>query len=237
MQVSLRIQRMNPEVDKKPYYQLFQIEAQASDRVLDALLDVKHTMDSTLAVRKSCAHGICGSDAMRINGIERLACKTLISDVISEGNTVITLEPLRNLPIERDLMVDQASFFEKYMSVSPFLIRDDIPQTREIPQSPVERAAFEDQTKCILCSACYSACPVIADKNPDFIGPAASLQASRFVFDSRDTARGQRLSFLDSANGVHACDNHFDCTRVCPRGIKITKSINATKREIKKTKS
>jgi succinate dehydrogenase / fumarate reductase iron-sulfur subunit len=189
-------------------------------------------LDGTLAFRKSCAHGVCGSDAMVINGQERLSCKTLIQDVADGEGAVVTVEPLKHLPLLRDLIVDQDEFFARWRSVKPYLIAEEPVEEKERIQSPEERAAFDDPTKCILCAACYSACPILDDENPGFVGPAAIAQAARFVFDSRDQGFEERLDVLDDPDGVWACKNHFQCTRVCPRGIKITKNINLTKREI-----
>jgi succinate dehydrogenase / fumarate reductase iron-sulfur subunit len=193
---------------------------------------VKQFQDGTLSFRKSCGHGVCGSDAMRINGQERLACKTLVQDVAeSEGGTV-RIEPLNNFPVERDLMVDQRSFFGKYRSVNPYLINEEAVREKERIQSPEERRRFDDATNCILCSACFSACPVMTG-NPDFLGPGVIVQASRFLEDSRDRGFEQRLPALDVPNGVWPCRNHFQCTRVCPRGIKVTKLINLTKKRVR----
>lgn len=136
-----------------------------------------------------------------------------------------------HFPIQRDLMVDQTVFFEKYRSIKPYLINDEPVVEKERIQSPEERMAFDDATHCILCAACYSACPVL-DGFPDFLGPAAIAQAFRFLADSRDQGLKDRLPLLDRPNGVWPCQNHFQCTRACPRGIKITKRINETKRMI-----
>lgn len=232
MTVVLDIQRFDPERDAGPSSKQYSVEVEPTDRVLDALLQIKRTEDSTLTFRKSCAHGVCGSDAMRINGKERLACKTLFQEVAdSDGDTVV-IEPLRHLSIQRDLMVDQTPFFKNYASVTPFLVPAEKEGDQEYIQSQKEREAFDDATKCILCQACVSACPVM-DENPNFIGPAAIVQASRFVFDTRDAGFEDRLAVLDHPDGVWSCDNHFECTKVCPREIKITKLINLTKRKIK----
>lgn len=236
MKITLKITRFNPETDKAPRVQSFDVEAEPSDRVLDALVYVKRHIDGTLAFRTSCAHGVCGSDAMIINGVERLACKTLVQDVTDSQNTTITVAPLRSMRVQRDLMVDQSRFFEAYRAVKPYLISAQPPPEKEYIQSPEQRGEFDDPTKCILCSSCYSACPVVAGKNPDFVGPAAVIQATRFVLDSRDKGVEPRMDALDNPNGVWACENHFDCTKVCPRGIKVTKNINRVKREIKKRK-
>lgn len=236
MKVKLKIYRYNPETDSESRYDSYTVDADPTDRVLDSLMHVYRNEDGSLAFRKSCAHGVCGSDAMRINGKERLACKTLIKDVAeSEGDTVL-IEPLRHLPVQKDLMVDQTEFLERFKKVSPYLIPvEEAPANGEYIQSQMERDLIDDATKCINCGACYSACPVL-ESNPDFLGPAALVHASRFIYDSRDKGLDARLEVLDQPNGVWACDNHFECTRVCPRGIKITKLINMTKREIKKRK-
>ena len=235
MTVNLEIQRFNPETDTEPHFKSYSVEVEPTDRVLDALTDIKRNIDGSLAFRRSCAHGVCGSDAMVINGTEALACKTLIQDVAEADGATIKIEPARHMEVQRDLMVRQDTFFGNYRAVKPFFIADESKPApeKEYIQSVEERHAFDDPTKCILCGACYSACPVI-DKNPNFIGPAAIVQASRFVFDSRDTGLGARLEILDQPDGVWACENHFECTRVCPRDIKVTKMINFTKREIKK---
>ena len=252
MEVTLAIQRYNPEKDKEPYVKEYTVTAEPTDRVLDALLDITRNQDGTLGYRRSCAHGVCGSDAMLINGRERLACKTLIKDaaygpdfIKKEGDSaeesardheraLISIEPLKHLEVQRDLMVDQGTFFEKFRSVKPFFEpKAPEPEHQEYKQSPEERALFDEATKCINCAACYSACPIL-DKNPQFIGPAAIVQAARFVNDSRDQGLEARLDILDDANGVWPCESKFECTRVCPRDIKITKLINQTKRQIKK---
>ncbi|HVO40864.1 MAG TPA: succinate dehydrogenase iron-sulfur subunit [Spirochaetia bacterium] len=235
MKIVLRVRRFDPAVDSEPRDRDYTVSAEPAERVLDALLRVKEEQDGSLSFRKSCAHGVCGSDAMVIAGRERLACRTLVRDVAAEDGAVVTVEPLKHFPVQRDLVVDQGTFFEKYRSVMPFLVNNEPPADRERIQSPEERAAFDEATSCILCGACYSACPVF-EKNPDYIGPAAIVQAARFVFDSRDKGLADRLAVLDSPNGVWACENHFDCTRVCPRGIKVTKLINATKRAVTKFK-
>ncbi len=233
MKITLEIQRYNPETGGEPRIQSFPVTVEPTDRILDALMEISRNQDGTLVFRKSCAHGVCGSDAMRINGKECLACKTLVQDVADADGATVRIEPLRHLPVQRDLMVDQSGFFEKFRSVKPFLVPAEEVEEKEYIQSPEQRAIFDEATKCINCSACYSACPIL-EKNPKFLGPAAIVQAARFVFDSRDKGLEARLGILDDPNGVWPCENHFECTRVCPREIKITKLINLTKREIKK---
>ena len=236
MKITLQIQRYNPETDKQPTFKDYPVEVEPTDRILDALMQVKNYQDGTLALRRSCAHGVCGSDAMIINGRERLACKTLVQDVADADGVVVKIEPLKHLPLLRDLMVQQDEFFARWRKVKPFLINDQEVAEKERMQSLEERAVFDDPTKCILCASCYSACPILDGKNPAFIGPAAIAQAARFLFDSRDRGFAERLPVLDHSDGVWACENHFECTRVCPRGIKITKNINLSKRRITKAK-
>lgn len=237
MKITLEIQRFNPETDDKPRFQTFELEAEPEDRLLSVLMRIKWEQEPGLGLRKSCAHGVCGSDAMVVNGRERLACKTLIKDLIGEGRGTIRVEPLRTLPVQRDLMVDQTRFFDNYIRVKPFFINPEPPPEQERIQSPEERKRIDDGTNCILCGACYSACPVVQGTNPEFLGPAAVVQASRFLDDSRDQGFAERLPLLDYTDGIWPCENHFECTRVCPRSIKVTKLINQTKRRISASRS
>lgn len=234
MKVNLRIERFNPLEDKKPFFKEYRVEAEKTDRIVDLLIHIKRNQDGSLAFRKSCAHGVCGSDAMRINGTERLACKVLVQDVVQNDKKTIIIQPLRNLPVEKDLMVDQREFFKRYTSVKPFLINEEKKPRKEWNQTPVEREKIDDATKCILCESCYSACPVLQETNPLFLGPAQVVQAQRFNDDNRDRGFVARLDILDTPNGIWSCDNHFQCTKICPRSIKVTKLINLLKRKIKK---
>jgi succinate dehydrogenase / fumarate reductase iron-sulfur subunit len=235
MNIILKIQRYNPDIDKEPYFQEYTVDIEPNKRLLDALMEVKRFQDGSLGFRKSCAHGVCGSDAMRINGKDGLACKTLVKEVAEKDGATVTVEPLRHLPVQRDLIVNQDDFFAKYRSVKPFLINDEKIERQERLQSQEERMVFNDTTNCILCAACYSACPVL-DKKPKFIGPAACAQAYRFIADSRDRGQEERLLNLHTSEGVWACDTHFKCTQCCPRSILITKRINQTKQMIKTLK-
>jgi succinate dehydrogenase / fumarate reductase iron-sulfur subunit len=226
MRVHLKIQRFNPEKDDKPYMSEYDVDMEPTDRVLDALNRVKWYQDGSLAYRRSCAHGICGSDTMRINGRNRLACKTLIKDV---GEN-ITVQPLLGLPVIKDLIVDQEGFFAKYRKVLPYLVNNDpLPADgRERLQSPADRERFDDTTKCILCAACTSSCPSFW-ANGEYIGPAAIVQAHRFIFDSRDQLTEERLEVMNDVMGVWRCRTVFNCVEACPRGINITKAIGEVK--------
>ncbi|MEE1844573.1 succinate dehydrogenase iron-sulfur subunit [Streptomyces sp. NPDC007076] len=226
---TFRIRRFNPEVSDEVQWQDFQIEIDPKERVLDALHKIKWDIDGTLTFRRSCAHGICGSDAMRINGKNRLACKTLIKDVNPEKP--ITIEAIKGLTVLKDLVVDMDPFFQAYRDVMPFLITKGNEPTRERLQSPEDRERFDDTTKCILCAACTSSCPVFWNDG-QYFGPAAIVNAHRFIFDSRDEGGEQRLEILNDRDGVWRCRTTFNCTDACPRGIEVTKAIQEVKRAL-----
>jgi succinate dehydrogenase / fumarate reductase iron-sulfur subunit len=225
--VHLKIKRYDPDHDRKPYWQEFDVQVEETDRVLDALHQAKWFQDGTLTFRRSCAHGVCGSDAMVINGENSLACGKLIRNV---GHN-ITVEPIRGLPVIKDLVVDMEPFFAQYRAVLPYLINSTDPGYKERYQSSEDRERFDDTTKCILCAACTTSCPVYWG-NSSFVGPAAIVNAHRFIFDSRDEAAGERLEILNQRSGVFRCRTTFNCTEACPRGIKITQAIEEVKRAI-----
>ena len=227
MKVELRVKRYNPEQDKKPHWETYDLEMDESDRVLDGLHEVKAHHDGTLSFRRSCAHGVCGSDAMVINGSNALACVLLVKDV----GTKISIEPIRGLPVIKDLVVDMEPFFEQYKSVLPYLISSSDPGYEERKQSPEDRARFDDTTKCILCAACTTSCPIYWG-NDSYVGPAAIVNAHRFIFDSRDEGGAERLDILNQRSGVWRCRTAFSCTEACPRDIKVTNAIEEVKRAI-----
>ncbi|MBA6439991.1 MULTISPECIES: succinate dehydrogenase iron-sulfur subunit [Streptomyces] len=227
--VTFRIRRFNPEVSDQAVWEDFQIDLDPKERVLDGLHKIKWELDGTLTFRRSCAHGICGSDAMRINGRNRLACKTLIKDISPEKP--ITVEPIKGLAVLKDLIVDMEPFFQAYRDVMPFLITTGNEPTRERLQSAEDRERFDDTTKCILCAACTSSCPVFWNDG-QYFGPAAIVNAHRFIFDSRDEGGEQRLEVLNDKDGVWRCRTTFNCTEACPRGIEVTKAIQEVKRAL-----
>ena len=225
---TFKIQRFNPDKDKKPHYEEYRVELEQTDRVLDGLNEIKWRQDGTLTYRRSCAHGVCGSDAMRINGRNRLACKVLIKDLPDH----ITIEPMLGFTVIKDLVVDLEPFFEKYRSIAPYLINDSpAPHDAERLQSPADRAKYDDGTKCILCAACTTSCPPFW-ANKEFVGPAAIVNAHRFIFDSRDEGAEERLAVLNTRNGVWRCRTVFNCTDACPRDIEITRAIEDVKRTL-----
>ena len=231
MHYNIKIFRFHPEQDAKPHYQNFELEADPTERVLDVLEQIRGEQDGTLAFRRSCAHGVCGSDAMRINGRNYLACKVLLRDLDTAD---ITIEPILGLRVVKDLIVDMDPFFDHYKSVLPYLINDDpLPADgRERLQSPEDRERFDDTTKCILCAACTTACPSFW-ANGEYVGPAAIVNAHRFIYDSRDQGAEKRLEILNEQMGVWRCRTAFNCTEACPREIKITQAIAEVKRAIR----
>ncbi len=228
MQVTLKVYRFNPEKDKKSHFETYKLEAQPTDRVLDMLEYVKGYYDGTLSFRRSCAHGICGSDAMRINGMNRLACKALLKDLHTNK---ITVEPILGLRIIKDLIVDMDKFFEHYRSVMPWFINDETPPPQERLQTIEQRERFDDTTKFILCACCTTSCPIFWASDT-YVGPQAIVAAHRFIFDSRDRAAADRLRILNDQFGAFRCHTIFNCTEGCPREIEVTQAIGEVKAAI-----
>jgi len=227
MKVRVKIRRFNPEKDRRPHWADYSVDAEKTDRILDLLVEIKGHQDGSLTFRRSCAHGICGSDALVINGRNRLACKVLVMDV---GRNIV-VEPLRGLPVIKDLAVDMEPFFAQYRSIKPFLINDDPPPYTERLQSREARARYDETTKCILCAACTTACPSFWASD-SYVGPAAIVQAHRFIFDDRDQGAQVRLAILSGGNGVFRCRTIYNCVEACPRDIDITRAIGEVKKAL-----
>ncbi len=219
------IERYDPDQDQKPYFKEYDIQLEPSDRMLlDALIRIK-SIDDTLALRRSCREGICGSDAMNINGKNGLACITKISDL----KEPVKLRPLPGLPIIRDLIVDMTQFFKQYNSIKPFVINHDPPPEKERLQSPEERLELDGLYECILCACCSTACPSFW-WNPDkFVGPAGLLTAYRFIADSRDQAVNERLDNLEDPYRLFRCHTIMNCVDVCPKGLNPSLAIGKIK--------
>jgi succinate dehydrogenase / fumarate reductase iron-sulfur subunit len=231
MELTLKIFRYQPGKDKNPRYDIFTVEADPSDRILDVIEHVRDYVDGTLVIRRSCAHGVCGSDAVRINGRNMLACKVLVKDL---GTNYITVEPILGLPIIKDLIVDMDPFFDQYKKVLPYLINEEpLPADgKERLQTPEQHAMIDDTTKCILCAACTTSCPPYW-ANRQYVGPAAIVNAHRFIFDSRDRAAQERLEIMNDREGVWRCRTVFNCTEACPRDIKVTQAIAEVKNALR----
>jgi succinate dehydrogenase / fumarate reductase, iron-sulfur subunit len=217
--------RFDPDADSGPRMQDYDVELGHSERmVLDAMLHIKQ-IDESFAFRKSCREGICGSDAVNINGRNRLACVTRLSDL----QEPITLRPLPGQPVIRDLIVDLTQFFTQYHAIRPYLINDEPAPDKERLQSPEERAKLDGLCECILCACCSTACPSFW-WNPDkFIGPAGLLQAYRFLVDSRDRATKSRLAALKEPYKLFRCRTVMNCTEVCPKGLSPSRAIERTR--------
>ena len=215
------IYRFNPETDSKPYMQDYELPDDCGAiMLLDALLLLKQ-QDDSLSFRRSCREGVCGSDGMNINGRNGLAC-ILQLDTLKQP---ITLRPLPGLPVIRDLIVDLTQFYNQYRTVKPWLINKEPEPEIERLQSPEERARLDGLYECVLCACCTTACPSFW-WNPDrFLGPAALLQASRFLNDSRDQATGERLDDLDDPYRLFRCHTIMNCTDVCPKGLNPARAI------------
>jgi succinate dehydrogenase / fumarate reductase iron-sulfur subunit len=224
--IRLRIQRYDPTADKEPRYDMFEIPAKPGMTVLDALFQVLEKQDRMLTFRYSCRSAVCGSCAMYINGHQRLACNTQISALGRE----ITVAPLPHIPVIRDLVVDLHPFFQKIDSLKPYFEgREPYPQ-KEFLQSPRDRRAIDEAIDCIDCAACYSACP-ITWTDLAYPGPAAFLKAARFVADTRDTAKSERLGLVACEDGVWRCHTIFNCADACPKSLNPTRFIQYLKRQ------
>ncbi len=222
---TFQIYRYNPDTDAKPYMQTIEVELDGTERMLlDALVKVK-AVDPTVSFRRSCREGVCGSDAMNINGKNGLAC---LINMRTLPDTIV-LKPLPGLPVVRDLIVDMTLFFQQYNSIKPYLINDSRPPEKERLQSPEEREELNGLYECILCASCSTACPVFW-WNPDkFVGPAGLLQAYRFLADSRDAATSERLDNLEDPYRLFRCTTIMNCVDVCPKGLNPTKAIGKIK--------
>ncbi|KMV73718.1 succinate dehydrogenase iron-sulfur subunit [Rosenbergiella epipactidis] len=229
MKIEFSVYRYNPEVDDAPRMQDYTLEAEEGRdmMLLDALIKLKE-QDPTLAFRRSCREGVCGSDGINMNGKNGLACVTPVSALSGKGKIII--RPLPGLPVIRDLVVDMAQFYTQYEKIKPFLLNDNKnPPAREFLQSPEDRAHLDGLYECILCACCSTSCPSFW-WNPDkFIGPAGLLAAYRFLIDSRDTETESRLDNLDDAFSVFRCHSIMNCVNVCPKGLNPTKAIGHIK--------
>ncbi len=220
-----KIKRFDPEKDASPRWEEYIVGMEPFERLLDGLAKIKDEMDGSLTYRRSCAHGICGSCAMKINGKNRLACQTLSKDMPE----TISFEPLPAFPVIKDLVVDMDPFFEKKKEILPFLINKETPPERERLQDPEDQHKILQAITCIMCGCCTSSCPIYwADK--EYLGPAAILKAARFILDTRDRAAEERLEALCRPHGIWRCHSIYNCVEVCPKEIDVTGHISKMKR-------
>ena len=232
--INIEIYRYNPEKDKFPYMQVFKVDKPVKDIMLLDLLHILKEQDTSISYRRSCREGVCGSDGMNINGKNGLACITPISEIIK--NNKIILRPLPGLPVIRDLVVDMTEFYAQYEKIKPFLQNETTPPDIERLQSPKERDRLDGLYECIMCACCSTSCPSFW-WNPDkFVGPAALLQAYRFLADSRDLKKEERLEDLSDPFSVYRCHGIMNCVSVCPKGLNPNKAIGEIKSMLLKDK-
>lgn len=229
MNLTFKIYRLDPnQADAKPTYQEYPVKTHAGMTILDALIEIKGQQDGTLTFRRSCRSGICGSCAMQIHGLNRLACETQIEPLKKQ---TIVIDPLPGFKVIKDLAVDMEPFYENLEAIKPYLINDEPPPFRERVQSPEEFKLIEDPVACILCACCTSSCPSFW-YNPSYLGPAALAKAYRYIFDTRDKGFAERVDVLDSKEGLWRCHTIFNCMDACPKRIKITQHIGALKKKV-----
>lgn len=223
--MKVSIYRYNPETDKKPYMQDYEVEIpEGKDLMVLDVLNLVKEQDTTVSYRRSCREGVCGSDGLNINGKNGLGCITHLSDV-KGGRDKLVIRPLPGLPVIRDLVVDMGVFYKQYEKIKPYLINDQPAPAIERLQSPEDRDKLDGLYECILCACCSTSCPSFW-WNPDkFVGPAGLLQAYRFLADSRDTATADRLADLDDPFSVFRCRGIMNCVSVCPKGLNPTRAI------------
>ena len=227
MQLEINIYRFNAETDSFPYMQTFNFAKPERDIMVLELLNLLKEQDPTISYRRSCREGVCGSDGMNINGKNGLACITPLSQVL-KGNK-LDLRPLPGLPVIRDLVVDMEEFYAQYEKIKPFLQNDSTPPEIERLQSPEDRDKLDGLYECILCACCSTSCPSFW-WNPDkFVGPAALLQAYRFIADTRDSRTEERLEALSDPFSVYRCHGIMNCVSVCPKGLNPNKAIGNIK--------
>jgi succinate dehydrogenase / fumarate reductase iron-sulfur subunit len=229
----VKIQRFNPDTDKKPSIQEFKVAMTRDTTILDALHEIKSHQDGSLTYRRSCRHAICGSCAMNVNGKNMLVCNTPLKDHLDKKDRV-TIRPLPYLPVIKDLVVDRTSFWEQYLRVKPWLITPDVVPDKEYRMTPEEVADLNSAETCIMCGACYSACTVVGTKK-SYIGPHALLKSFLRVLDPRDAGAAERLEEVGTDEGVYRCHTIFNCIDACPKNLDPTKAIEtlrglATKR-------
>ncbi|MEQ9022048.1 MAG: succinate dehydrogenase iron-sulfur subunit [Pseudomonadales bacterium] len=221
--LTVSIYRYNPDVDSEPRMQDYQLDTAGKDLMVLEVLELLKIEDPTLSYRRSCREGVCGSDGINMGGKNGLACVTPLSDVVKKDKLV--LRPLPGLPVVRDLVVDMTQFYNQYNKIKPYLINDTVAPEIERLQSPEDRAKLDGLYECILCACCSTSCPSFW-WNPDkFLGPAALLQAYRFLADSRDTATEERLDALEDPFSVFRCHGIQNCVAVCPKGLNPTRAI------------
>ena len=229
MDINLKILRYNPETDRKGHWEEYSLDADPDERILDLLHKVKWFDDGSLAFRRSCAHGVCGSDAMVVNGENMLACQVLVKEV----SNPIKIEPIRGLPVIKDLVPDLNNFYAQYKSIKPWLITDKKPE-REHIQSQEDRSKLDGLFECVLCACCSTSCPSYWWNSDKYLGPATLMHAYKWIIDSRDTAKEERLSNLADKFKLYRCHTIMNCTKTCPKNLNPARAISEIKKMLVK---
>lgn len=229
--IEVQVYRYHPEQDRRPRMQSLSLPEEFRSRMVLDALEFLHEADPTLVYRRSCREGVCGSDGMNINGKNRLGCITPVAEALGKGNTLI-IRPLPGMPVIRDLVVDQSLFFKQYQSIKPWLINDEPAPPIERLQSPEERARLDGLYECILCGCCSSQCPSWWWNPEKYVGPAGLLQAWRFITDSRDRAKEERLERLEDPFSLFRCRSIGNCSWVCPKGLNPMGAIGKIRQEL-----
>jgi succinate dehydrogenase / fumarate reductase iron-sulfur subunit len=232
--VILNVYRYNPETGENPCIDTYEIEkTNTGDMVLDALITVKNEIDPTLTFRRSCREGICGSCAMNIDGTNTLACTKPICDSADDNkNTVINVYPLPHMPVVKDLVPDLTHFYKQYKDIKPWISATDLTSNKERLQSPKDREKIDGLYECILCACCSTSCPSYWWNSDKYLGPAILLQSYRWIIDSRDEAKDERLEALDDTFALYRCHTIMNCTKTCPKGLNPAKAIANIKAEL-----
>ena len=229
--IRFRVFRYDPAITQPPRFDAYELEWSRGMTVLDGLRHIFDELDPSLAYRASCCTALCGSCAMHINGQYRLACQTQVEDVVKHAE--VTIRPLGHLPVLRDLVVDMTPLFDQWCTVGFFAAKSPMPE-REYLQTPEQRQKLNDLVDCIVCGACYAACPS-ALRNPAYLGPHAIMRALRFVEDSRDGAKAERLSLAASETGAFRCHSAFNCQVVCPKNLDPSDAITRIRQRVIKS--
>ncbi|HEY6612400.1 MAG TPA: succinate dehydrogenase iron-sulfur subunit [Pseudomonas sp.] len=229
--IEVQVYRYHPEQDLQPRMQSLSLPEEVRSRMVLDALESLHEADPTLVYRRSCREGVCGSDGMNINGKNRLGCITPVAEALGKGNTLI-IRPLPGMPVIRDLVVDQSLFFQQYQSIKPWLINNEPAPAIERLQSPEERARLDGLYECILCGCCSSQCPSWWWNPEKYVGPAGLLQAWRFITDSRDQAKEERLERLEDPFSLFRCRSIGNCSWVCPKGLNPMGAIGKIRHEL-----
>lgn len=229
--IEVQVYRYHPEQDRQPRMQSLSLPEEFRSRMVLDALELLHEADQTLVYRRSCREGVCGSDGMNINGKNRLGCITPVAEALGKGNTLI-IRPLPGMPVIRDLVVDQSLFFKQYQSIKPWLINNEPAPPIERLQSPEERARLDGLYECILCGCCSSQCPSWWWNPEKYVGPAGLLQAWRFITDSRDQAKEERLERLEDPFSLFRCRSIGNCSWVCPKGLNPMGAIGKIRQEL-----